>query len=101
MKNTKENNKLIAKFMGYDKKSYLTKEDYIYHNSWDWLMPVIEKIENSKECFSFEIKESFVFISSNGHNFIHHWNYSEYSSKIEAVYMAVIDFIKWYNDENI
>ena len=45
----KANNKLIAEFMGYpniandeDKKDYL--EDCVkYHESWDWLMPVIEK----------------------------------------------------------
>ena len=44
-----KDNKLIAEFMGYpniandeDKKDYL--EDCVkYHESWDWLMPVIEK----------------------------------------------------------
>lgn len=57
-----ENNKLIAKFMGF---KFLTREEYTevcycpiggiiympssycnYHSSWDWLMPCIGKISN-------------------------------------------------------
>ena len=55
-----ENNKLIAEFMGLDsfKDSLATLhqgkinvdvdvyEQAQYHTSWDWLMPVVEKIEN-------------------------------------------------------
>ena len=57
-----KNNKLIAEFMGLSIKEgvcYYTdaddmfpmgievEEPYLpYHTSWDWLMPVIEKIEN-------------------------------------------------------
>lgn len=37
-----EDNKKIALFMG--KEIDESKEVLIYHNSWDWLMPVIEKI---------------------------------------------------------
>ena len=50
-----KNNKLIAEFMGYDiiteaeKDKFptvLTTKDVKYHSSWDWLMPVVEKIDN-------------------------------------------------------
>ena len=57
-----KNNKLIAEFMGLSIKEgvcYYTdaddmfpmgievEEPYLpYHTSWDWLMPVVEKIEN-------------------------------------------------------
>ena len=54
-----KNNKLIAEFMGYIKYSEQHHDLYCeetgelgefknlqYHTSWDWLMPVIEKIEN-------------------------------------------------------
>ena len=40
-----ENNKLIAEFMEYPDLG--TKGDFSYlnyHTSWDWLMPVVEKI---------------------------------------------------------
>ena len=62
MKTTEENNMLIAKFMGF-KDSLESKnctycrwyhpdnlgdmyfpEQLIYNESWDWLMPVVEKI---------------------------------------------------------
>ena len=66
-KNIIKDNKLIAEFMGdkfctnfsvgmdfYDEgwlrksnKSYYSKLQY--HNSWDWLMPVIDKIESIAE----------------------------------------------------
>ena len=37
-------NKLIAEFMG--KEIYQKYHKSNYHTSWDWLMPVVEKIEN-------------------------------------------------------
>jgi hypothetical protein len=48
----KDNNKLIAEFMGGEKPErtsdlrHFIEEHHNYHTSWDWLMPVIEKIEN-------------------------------------------------------
>ena len=42
-----KDNKLIAEFMGAepDKKTFFRtgEEVYFYHESWDWLMPVIDK----------------------------------------------------------
>ena len=50
------NNKIIAEFMKYIKhtqtKAYLTKDGYFhdkdlkFHKDWNWLMEVVEKIEN-------------------------------------------------------
>ncbi len=40
----KEDNVLIAKFMGGVLSSELK-----YHSSWDWLMPVVEKIEGLRD----------------------------------------------------
>ena len=51
--NTQENNKLIAKFMGItpneagvyhvSKHKGYSLENLLYHTSWDWLMPVVNK----------------------------------------------------------
>jgi len=45
----KNNNKIIAEFMGLNIDKGV-QADYMehelkYHTSWDWLMPVIEKIQ--------------------------------------------------------
>ena len=45
-------NKLIAEFMGYKVGErrrgggYMPENEMKYDTSWDWLMPVVEKIEN-------------------------------------------------------
>ena len=107
-------NKLIAEFMGYRyQKSnffsvmefYKNNEDKFveckYHKSWDWLMPVVDKIESFtddlNQCrYNVEIEQCFVCITDN-HN-------SEdiieldADKKIDAVYQAVVEFIKFYNE---
>jgi len=44
---TEESNKLIAEFMGVDIHEFVMNggKKWEYHSSWDWLMPVVEKIE--------------------------------------------------------
>jgi len=125
-----EGNKLIAEFLGlektnvedcYDVCSYLENnpnstlpcsvpwtEGLYFHMSWDWLMPVVEKIE------SISIKDKLYceFLMLNGTNVsIRARDYHDGSvlfeslgcfnktlkTKIEAVYKSVVDFIKWNN----
>jgi len=77
-----------------------------YHSSWDWLMPVVEKIEamGYKTVLATSewgnkyyqniitgvgiIKETI----ENPSKFM-----GQSDTKIEAVYKATIEFIKWYN----
>jgi hypothetical protein len=84
-----------------------------YHTSWDWLMPVVEKIENSKHSNYGEKIKFFVFSMAQFHcSIIGHtgirqpgcyyqtpYGY-EPPSKIMAVWEAVIGFIQWYNSNN-
>jgi hypothetical protein len=53
MNNTNENNKIIAEFMGPEWHKDFFKDvciisssniSYKFHTSWDWLMPVLKKI---------------------------------------------------------
>ena len=51
--NTHKNNKTIAEFMGHiwETECPFEQDDFDnremnYHTSWDWLMPVVEKIKN-------------------------------------------------------
>ncbi len=105
-----EGNELIAEFMGLEKENGLYlfttpmddyKTDTLYFDtSWDWLMPVVEKIEctstdnkdNSDsffnvmiEVFECNINGGNICICESGHN------------KKEATYQAVVEFIKQYN----
>lgn len=73
-----------------------------FHASWDWLMPVVEKIESlifpDDEYFNFHILGGccVYIISSHGDEFICS---DRGQSKIECVYSAVVEFIQWYNQQ--
>jgi|TARA_R100000482_G_C5085195_1_gene128045 hypothetical protein len=91
-----ENNKLIAEFMGYtyeDDRFFMEDSNGIrvyenlphelsYNVSWDWLMPVIEKItelcEEPQELD--ELKHALLCVD------------------IKSVYFIVVEFIKEYNN---
>jgi len=97
MKNL-ENNKLIADFMGIryeENRSSHESSDYYfedcelaYHTSWDWLMPVIDKITSLDEYVEFKndtssmVDEGGVYINTRF---------------IENTYNETVEFIKWYN----
>lgn len=108
--NTQENNKLIAEFMQsiedglYLDGLYFYKGRYYdtnmaFHKSWDWLMPVVEKIENLG--YEFFIVEDRIKIAHNtDHSTEIIINFTlgrNYGSKREAVYQGVVEFINEYN----
>ena len=80
------NNKLIAEFiapLGLRTRDggYMPENEMRYDTSWDWLMPVVEKIEQVNE----GVPEQMLHVNL-------------YSERRE-VYHAVVEFIKQYNDE--
>ena len=92
-----KDNKLIAEFMEHEpivkgndvyyelNHIRLTSADDLrYHNSWDWLMPVISKITRDEEYLEDDYREHLMDIVPYGH--------------IEDTYDAVVQFIKKYND---
>jgi hypothetical protein len=121
-----KDNLLIAIFMGYkyyegepndiDYQTLVIPGEKIrlcntkYHCSWDWLIPVVEKIEslNLRE-YNYNFDALVVQIEK-----YECWIYMELSldpcytinkksfetkflSKIEAVYSSIVEFIEWYN----
>lgn len=143
--NIEDSNKLIAEFMGLkpNRTPYTYEGSYIWNNyedipelseiimkeledeqwyiyprfdeSWDWLMPVVEKIE------SLELGDWYVHIIG-GKNYptirIEDGNVGNglwdcminvpdcegfgndiHLTKLEATYKAVVEFIKWYNNQ--
>ena len=99
-----KDNKLIALFMGLEEDGvdgYLVdmNKDYgyqivhescfLYHSSWDWLMPVIEKClvgeaEQSEEVSNTTIKHIYEAICNQDIYYAH---------------KSVVEFIKTYNNE--
>ncbi len=98
-----EGNSLIAEFMGIPKREQTGFEhpsNLSYNSSWDWLMPVVENIEGAGHTmhivrFDVCIKENNT-ISSPTICFIQ-GNIKK--GKIIVVYKSVIEFIKWYNNQ--
>jgi len=76
-----------------------TKGDFSYlkyHTSWDWLMPVVERIENFG--FEFIISENRVKIKHNTDHYIEDLFHLEtIGSKLNTTYKAVVEFIKQFN----
>lgn len=67
-----------------------------FHTSWDWLMPVVEKIESLD--ISFDINHTMCYVESEDQSFVLNQTYIDgYKTKLDATYAAVIKFIKWYN----
>lgn len=102
--NTQEKNKLIAEFMNFPTKELggrLTDGALInickYHTSWDWLMPVVEKIEYDY-MYSVSPTWEHCVIQNAGENSEKLYIETDGQSKIEATYYAVVEFIKWYNE---
>ena len=80
-----------------DWTSVIKPEDMEFSFSWDWLMPVVEKIEKE----SFNIFGEYEDVIINGCSCLIQIKDNEISfietAKIKATYKAVIEFIKWYN----
>ena len=132
-----EGNKLIAEFMELPKvkcsigtETGIVTEGYghpfvgvpvipsgmQYRYSWDWLMPVVEKIESLRytKCPSdvgFSTGVAVPIFTIEGESVIIDWhngaegrwgNWKTFTnnnkSKFENLYQAVVEFIKWYNE---
>jgi hypothetical protein len=95
MKTIEEKNRIIADFMGASGVDMLgNKTDARYHTSWDWLMLVVEKIEQTNDgCTLVIIEDERCHIDNQKEFHID----SVGHTKIEAVHNAAVAFIEWYN----
>ncbi len=97
-----EGNKLIAEFMklwkgvgcyGYG-NNYYGFDNLKYHSSWDWLMPVVEKINKHLKLLTkpLTVTKAEIFINKI-HNAI-------CEVDIRKAFNEIIDAIKWYNQQS-
>lgn len=73
-----------------------------YHSSWDWLMPVVEKIEYLKDnegCIAYSVNtgKDWCIIETNSFKPKVITAQSVPNDKRKSTWLAVIDFIKFYN----
>ena len=101
---------------GLVKQDYVFAIDLIFHSEWNWLMQVVEKIENLPSRtlqgthYSGNEVKIYKAINTNTHyceiNLVKESGYRIVSiqfnkeSKIKSVYDACLEFIKWYNEQN-
>ena len=108
-------NNLIAEFMGFVNTTPTDKDFNIYQNkegkmietmsmeystSWDWLMPVVEKIElmgYNVICTPMSTMDGW-HCSIESYN--EPWNGTDSidDTKILAIFNSVVQFIKYYNE---
>ena len=87
---SKTDNQIIAEFMGIryaeNRNSHKSSDYYYedieleYHNSWDWLMPVVQK------CYKIDNEEGFDNLVD-----------AVSTLDIDGTYLAVVEFINQYN----
>ena len=113
------NNRMIANFMGVkfkDDNEYINElkemrsngiffeQGYMaselkYHISWDWLMPVVDKIESFIDTHG----NNYKFSIQNETSYIHCANIissPSAKSKIESAYEVVIKFIETHGNNH-
>lgn len=126
---TIEGNKLIGEFMGYtygnisgwvhgSRIGFYKKDDtgnivefynennLKYNSSWDWLMPVVEKIntvciERGGELSNHSRDQEELSDPLDNPKHWKSWSYHyiHLSTKRESVWNDVVEFIEWYNKE--
>lgn len=103
-----QGNRLIAEFLGWHLDP---KRSLKYHSSWDWLMPVVEKIADiPMEGFINEETEDGGYaypITFGMRTEIGEWmvrfrghGLHQADTLIQAAWLAVVDFIQWRNTQN-
>lgn len=115
MENTIENNRLIAEFMKGPIAIYHTKSGnevgwLNYHSDWNFLQDVIEEIElkydgkyiiqhdyDNREEFKGWYATWFTMSSKSNDRILGMLDSKRFTTKKEAYYYAVVEFIKWHN----
>lgn len=106
---TPKDNEIIAEFMGFTKsKSSLGNtwehpdkmgvyggvgQKFKYDTSWDWLMPVVEKIKKMQH------NPDEMFMGTTIERYLHFIAVTEkpITTPIKFLFDEIVEFIKWYN----
>lgn len=123
---TEESNVLIAEFMGFNylnrfdhlnknnnpfndyacytfpnqpndnSSAFVFVKDMLYHLSWEWLMPAVERIEHDlPNDYYYHTDHNSVWFSDIHDQ--HKKIFIGQGGRLTATYQAVVEFIQWYN----
>lgn len=111
-----EGNKLIADFNDYLERAEKEKSPYLYamkhayehgnlkyHESWDWLMPVVEKISEmhiDRYIPRIEIVANRYVTLNSPNQPLTTFSVAKHGL-ITATWQAVVAFIQWYNQQSV
>jgi len=114
---TTQNNRLIAEFMGYELEETLTDDTFVYaiptinnnldffepnellyHTDWNWLMGVVKKINTSDYTVEIHSMDTRIYNNNTGIIIFESECKWQQDELLNSVYEAVIEFIKWYNE---
>lgn len=118
-----EGNRLIAVFHGWKhiptpkgkgkgywdfpewKRASWSEESLEYHRSWDWLMPVVDKVESltvedgrGPVNFIVSMDSTYCVISQGGEGVVADY---QGDNRMECTYHAILRFIRWYNSQSL
>jgi hypothetical protein len=82
--------------------SYTCDNSMLYHSDWNWLMEVVDKIESLDSeipTLSIQITNNHISIAVNATPLYTDIRQFSKISKIQTVYNACVEFIKWYNGQ--
>lgn len=101
-----EDNMLIAKFMGAksgkyglywfpDGNNFSNPNRCEYTSSWNWLMPVVEKIEKIEDVLYIDVSTTHTHIELSSDEIEIYGD-----NRLDSTYKAVTEFIKWYKEDS-
>ena len=115
--NNSKDNELIAEFMGYEvlyrpnsngfielsETELCDVDDLQYHSDWNELMKVVDKIESFEDknrCAKYNVNMLQCWVEIINNDTSEEIVEAEGINKLQATYKAVVEFIKFYNNQN-
>ncbi len=71
-----------------------------FHSSWDWLMPVLDKIQ--AQVYGVNIVNNYcqIIVLNKNNTYKYAKTVTESKSKIENAWQSAVEFITWHNKQN-
>lgn len=95
-------------YLGSGSDNIWAVDEMLYHNNWEWTMPVVDTINNMGKAYGLAIFKTYVSLTVEkaGQNKFHkdfgfaHSEYitAEQTGKV-AMFKLLVKFVKWHNEQ--